>query len=264
MKSIGMEDIASVELTGIQGMWNVRNTFFDEHDSFLVQSYMNETRILGFGISNDDEDGDGGAEMEEVVFPGLDAYSSTLYLSNVYPSDGIVQITPKEIRLLSAENYTVMDVWVPDVDGGLITVANGNEAGQIVLSLRGGIVVYLQVDGDTNKICECARRIMEKEVSCISLHPLDLPNLTCESSSSMEWEATTSVPSSMLVAIGLWEHFSVRLLSLTNPNLLEEKLSIDLGGDTQARSIVLCTLGQSSATNSLMEKQKNHMLLVGR
>jgi len=65
---------------------------------------MNETRLLGF--SHDEE----GAEMEEVIFQGLDDYSSTLYISNVYPSDRIVQITPKEIRLLSAENYNVMDV----------------------------------------------------------------------------------------------------------------------------------------------------------
>ena len=61
--------------------------------------------------------------------------------------------------------------------------------------------------------------------------------------------------------LSLHQSFSLSL-SLGHPNLLEKKLSIDLGGDAQATSIVLCALGQSSIS-IMKNKQKNHIILTG-
>ena len=44
---IGMTEHAAAELAGIKGMWNIRKSFHDLDDAFLIQSYVGETRILG-------------------------------------------------------------------------------------------------------------------------------------------------------------------------------------------------------------------------
>ena len=56
---------------GIVGMWNLRRKFEDIDDSFLVQSFVRETRVLGVqsvkdvAEMEDNEDGGGGAAGEE-------------------------------------------------------------------------------------------------------------------------------------------------------------------------------------------------------
>eukprot|EP00536_Pseudo-nitzschia_multiseries_P010086 jgi/Psemu1/202348/e_gw1.296.14.1 len=54
---IGMKEYASVELSGIQSMWNLRGSYDDTKDTYLVQSFVGETRVLGV-IAGDEEDED--------------------------------------------------------------------------------------------------------------------------------------------------------------------------------------------------------------
>ena len=44
---VGMRENACVEMGGIVGMWSLRRKFTDVDDSFLVQSFVRETRVLG-------------------------------------------------------------------------------------------------------------------------------------------------------------------------------------------------------------------------
>ena len=233
---IGVEEQASVDLPGIKGMWNLRANFNDTLDTYLVQSYLGETRILGFGGG---EDGEEEGELEEVVFPGLDADVSTLFCSNTV--SGVVQVTKRGIRLIESTTWNMIHEW--KAEDNFITVAGGNESGQIVAALSGGVVVSLEVN--QNGIYEIGRRKMDQEVSCIDLNPLSIKN---EDTNVMDIDNCPK--SSGIVAVGLWNDVTVRLLNLES-KALDELLKIDLGGDTQARSLITTTLGG------------DHLLLIG-
>ncbi len=61
---IGMLEQATVELPGIKGMWALRATHMDAFDTYLVISFVGETRILA--INADDE-------LDEAELPGFSA-----------------------------------------------------------------------------------------------------------------------------------------------------------------------------------------------
>jgi len=181
---IGMSEHAAVDLGGIKGMWSLRQKFHDEDDSFLLQSYVGETRILGVTMEEDDggdadgdveieedeqedeEDDDSeeevGGTLEEKQIIGVDSGRSTLFAGNVSllsttDSSLMIQITDMEVRLINLESMECSCVWDPrsileghdpeDLDGAssLIIVASANESGQIVVALRRGILIYLHI-----------------------------------------------------------------------------------------------------------------------
>lgn len=63
---IGMIGQATIELPGIRGLWSLRGSFEDSFDSFLVLTFVGETRLLA--INEDDE-------LEEAEPEGFDADS---------------------------------------------------------------------------------------------------------------------------------------------------------------------------------------------
>jgi len=324
---IGMKEYANVELSGIQSMWNLRGSYEDDQDTYLVQSFVGETRVLGV-ISNDedpgyDDDGimdtteDGklgeadsedkmqddddeyedevGGTLAEVVLPGMDSNSCTLYISNIV-GNLFLQVTDTQIRLATPEG-DVSDTFQPEFN---ITVAAGNETGQTLVALAGGKVLYFEVE--EGRLIERSSKQMDREVSCLNINPF-LPKETTPGSMdiSLSEEKKTSFVSSQkadsaaLCAVGLWDDFTVRLLSLESKDLMEV-LQIHLStedevgnltdGDLQgkrrnrnnmmARSLCLITLdfsssgsnsttshvGSTSSTNSGSARGVN-MLLVG-
>ena len=156
---IVMMEHTAVELGGIKGIWNVRKSFWDVDDSYLIQSYVGETRILGV-VSDEGDYGDedeviedvggddsygsegGGATLAEVNVTGIDAATSTLFVRNVYvnvdnggDSSLMVKITQRQIRLISVNACKCLVTWEPEKNG-LITVASAKDSGQIVVALR--------------------------------------------------------------------------------------------------------------------------------
>lgn len=277
---IGMNEYASVEIPGIQNMWSLRKSFHDVEDAYLVQSFVGQTRVLGvFSTPEEelhqyDEDVEAGGTLEEVCLPGLDASSSTLYVANVQIGDRLVQITESEIRLIAFAG-DILDIWSPhrsskdhiDIDPDeLISVAAGNEAGQIVVALRGGLVLYLVVEDD--KLLLRFKKEMDHEVSCINLHPFERSNpMWSTSNMSMDIDGDSmDVNRAKLVAVGFWDDFTVRLLSLEAylGELLEISLCADEDEETEespgsnamrrnrdnmmARSLCLVTLDSSSSS----------------
>ena len=63
---IGMVGQATIELSGIRGLWSLRASFEDRFDSFLVLTFVGETRLLAMN----EED-----ELEEAEPEGFDADS---------------------------------------------------------------------------------------------------------------------------------------------------------------------------------------------
>eukprot|EP00980_Cylindrotheca_fusiformis_P029024 scaffold22701_cov123-Cylindrotheca_fusiformis.AAC.3 len=282
---IGMKEYASVELSGIQNMWSLRQKFEDTRDAYLVQSFVGETRVLGVTSVEDEAmmddelmddelmdegqdeaapesdemmaDEDVGGTLEEVFLPGLESSSSTLFVTNVV-GDLFLQITETQLRLADSTGE-VLDTLEPE---NHMTVATANEAGQVAVALRGGKVLYVEIT--EQKLKQVAAKQMDREVSCLDINPFWGPELS--EGTLQEKRATKS----SWCAVGLWDDFTVRLLSVETkalPELLQINLSTEDEGtevdasssekrrsnrnNMMARSLCLITLDLStSSTNS--------------
>ncbi|MCI12479.1 DNA damage-binding protein 1, partial [Trifolium medium] len=62
--------VASVELQGIKGMWSLRSSTDDPFDTFLVVSFISETRILAMNLED---------ELEETEIEGFCSQVQTLF-----------------------------------------------------------------------------------------------------------------------------------------------------------------------------------------
>lgn len=280
----GMKEYAAVELSGIQNMWSLREKFEDTQDAYLVQSYVGETRVLGVtsvGAQDDamNEDSEEmepeeevGGTLEEVFLPGLESAASTMFVTNVI-GNLFLQITETQLRLAN-EDGAVLDTMEPESQ---ITVATANEAGQIAVALRGGKVLYVEINAQ--KLHQKASKQMDREVSCLDINPF-LSAEMCSASLLQKRGQKSS-----LVAVGLWDDFTVRLLSLQSQELTELLLinlstgEEDAEGETDgekhrsnrnnmmARSLCLATLDFSSSSNSNAKSDKVSagvdMLFVG-
>jgi len=331
---VGMSEHAAVELGGIKGMWNIRRSFNDLDDTFIIQSYVGETRVLGVvlkeeeeciardGVENMDEGEHGNDSMEggegtleEVYIPSLDSARSTLYAGNVSldidsKSSLLIQVTEFEIRVIDILTTNPLCTWCPgnimmkDVEDNMsnlsITVAAANEAGQIVVTLRGGVLIYLTViqGNDGVKIFYTGHIALDREISCIDLNPftdgrnmlgtvdgivMDLDGGVVLDGGGSTFGSQCHTLKSQVVAIGLWDDFSVRLLSLDSTRPLRELLRINLGqehiqGDNHdtsgiseistnqshmigqhmmARSLCLVTLDSTSSAGTALNKTQN-------
>ncbi|GKY95822.1 hypothetical protein MPSEU_000542800 [Mayamaea pseudoterrestris] len=231
---IGMNEYASVEMPGIQHMWSVRESFNDAADKYLVQSFVGETRVLGVAAPvsdkmDDEEEGSQselGASLEEMMIPGLSSESPSLYVGNVQVSDRVLQITEFEMRTFSSSTGQVLNTCA-----GAFTVATANEAGQIAVSMRGGMLAYYMINKESGTINKVAEKKMEREISCLDIHPFatSKPTGNVMEIDEADEKLRRHCNLSNLVAVGLWDDFTVRLLSLESN--LDETICINLGND---------------------------------
>ena len=140
----------------------------------------------------------------------------------------------------ASEPLPVFDFTGDDEDApmGFITVASANESGQIVVALRGGALVYLLVEGGEGSSTPTIRRVrkvtLDREISCIDLNPFgSSTSPTKGNGDGMDIDndqTTLDARKSQLVAVGLWDDFSVRLLNLgdDSSSVLEQVLHINL------------------------------------
>lgn len=286
---VGLIEHASVELGGIKGMWNVRKSFQDNDDAYLIQSYVGETRILGVvqGDENGEEisedDAETGATLAEVNISDFDATKTTLYAGNVMLESStaqtlMIQVTESEIRLISLADSRCVATWSPP-GGGAITIASANQSGQVIIVARGGKLVYLQMKESDGSFQIDAIKSTElgQEISCIDLSPFDT-NKNVENSEMDVDIDPDEIPKkhgqkSRLVAVGLWGDCSVQLLSLEIATPLKTLLRFDLSagvskqkgteatgsGQKMVRSLSLVTMGSSAISS----ERSLDMLFVG-
>ena len=244
---IGMNESAAVEIPGIQNMWSVRKSFGATDDTYLVQSFVGETRVLGVAVAEeedmlDEEDDEVGGTLEEVDLPGLDSAASSLHVCNVQEGDRLLQITEAEVRLFAHGTGEVLDAWP-----GQITVASANEAGQIAVSLQGGTLVYLSIQSD--KIVHIAQVQTDREVSCINLHPL-VPKNEANAMDTDDGKQRVAHRSE-LMAVGLWDDFTVRLFNLDTS--LDEALCIHLSTEEDSEA-------DTSVDGASSRRSRNNMM----
>lgn len=66
----------------LQGVWSLRRRTADEHDAFLVLTFVAETRLLAINEAD---------ELDEACIAGFDAAAHSLYCGNT-DSDQLVQV----------------------------------------------------------------------------------------------------------------------------------------------------------------------------
>ncbi|KAL6561924.1 DNA damage-binding protein 1a [Orobanche gracilis] len=204
---IGINEQASVELQGIKGMWSLRSATDDPYDTFLVVSFISETRILAMNMED---------ELEETEIEGFCSNVQTLFCNDaVY--DQLVQVTSNTVRLVSSTTRVFRTDWHAPA-GYSINVATAN-ATQVLLATGGGHLVYLEI-GD-GVLTEVKHTQLEYDISCLDINPIgDNPNY------------------SQLAAVGMWTDISVRIFSLPDLNLITKE---HLGGQIIPRSVLLCS-----------------------
>jgi len=202
---VGINEQAAVELAGIKGMWSLRARDSDVHDTFLVVTFISETRVLA--ISEEDE-------LDETDVPGFDSGSQTLLCANTSHNQ-LLQVTPTALFLVDASSRQQVATWAPP-PGVAINVAAA-DAHQVLLGLGGGNLVHLEVG--VGQLREVAHRQLAHEISCVDCHALG------------------SASAATLAAVGLWNN---TVLLLTLPELgdvVEERLS----AEAIPRSVLLAT-----------------------
>ncbi|KAM7270364.1 hypothetical protein ACFE04_029578 [Oxalis oulophora] len=204
---IGINEQASVELQGIKGMWSLRSSTDDPFDTFLVVSFISETRILAMNLED---------ELEETEIEGFSSQVQTLFCHDAVHNQ-LVQVTSSSVRLVSSTTRELRDEWNAPSEYS-INVATAN-ATQVLLATGGGHLVYLEI-GD-GKLLETKHAQLEYEISCLDINPIgENPN------------------SSQLAVVGMWTDISVRIFSLPDLNLVTKE---QLGGEIIPRSVLLCT-----------------------
>ncbi|XP_050221597.1 DNA damage-binding protein 1 [Mercurialis annua] len=204
---IGINEQASVELQGIKGMWSLRSSTDDSFDTFLVVSFISETRILAMNLED---------ELEETEIEGFCSQVQTLFCHfAVY--NQLVQVTSSSVRLVSSTTRELLNEWKAPQDYS-INVATAN-ATQVLVATGGGHLVYLEI-GD-GVLTETKHAQLECEISCLDINPIG--------------ENSTY---SQLAAVGMWTDISVRIFSLPDLNLIAKE---HLGGEIIPRSVLLCS-----------------------
>ncbi|XP_038978806.1 DNA damage-binding protein 1a [Phoenix dactylifera] len=204
---IGINEQASVELQGIKGLWSLRSSTNDQYDTFLVVSFISETRILAMNMDD---------ELEETEIEGFYAQAQTLFCYNAM-HDQLVQVTANSVRLVSSTSRELLDQWNAP-SGFSVNVATAN-ASQVLLATGGGHLVYIEIGND--KLVETKHIQLDYEISCLDINPIG-----------------KNSHYSSLAAVGMWTDISVRIFSLPSLELLTKE---NLGGEIIPRSVLLCT-----------------------
>ncbi|KAM6551938.1 hypothetical protein CsatB_001746 [Cannabis sativa] len=204
---IGINEQASVELQGIKGMWSLRSSTDDPFDTFLVVSFISETRILAMNLED---------ELEETEIEGFCSQVQTLFCHDAVHNQ-LVQVTSSSVRLVSSETRVLKNEWNAP-SGFSINVATAN-ATQVLLATGGGNLVYLEICDGLLK--EVSHLRLDYEISCLDINPIgENPNY------------------SPLAAVGMWTDISVSMFSLPDLKLITKE---PLGGEIIPRSVLLCS-----------------------
>ncbi|CAM0881522.1 unnamed protein product [Alopecurus aequalis] len=198
---------ASVKLQGIKGLWSLKSSLNDPYDTFLVLTFINETRFLAMNKEN---------ELAETDIEGFDSETQTLVCGSAIQNQ-LIQVTTKSVRLVSSTSRDLLDQWFAPT-GYSVNVAAAN-ASQVLLATGGFHLVYLEITN--SKLVEVKHIELENEISCLDINPID-----------------ENPQYSSLAAVGMWTDISVRIFSL--PGL--KQMWKGNFGEVVPRSVLLCTI----------------------
>ncbi|XP_071453607.1 DNA damage-binding protein 1 [Hetaerina americana] len=234
---IGIQEHASIDLSGIKGMWPLRISTDSTFDNTLVMSFVGQTRVLTLN----------GEEVEETDIPGFASDQQSFFCGNVDYGQ-VVQVTPLTARLISTDTKLLLSEWKPPLEKTISVVACNTCQ---VLCASGSDLYYLEIcEGE---LVMKAHITLEHEVACLDINPLQ------------DGSGGTAKRAEM-AAVGLWTDISARVLRLPS---LEELNREFLGGEIIPRSILmtgfegnnylLCALGDGSMFYFSLNKQSGFL-----
>lgn len=223
---IGITEQASADLPGIKAMFSLKRHIGDEYHSFIMQSFMAETRTLELL---------GEYDMAPTSFQSLDETRATLHAANVV-GDQIVQITEEGLRLFDCTlmSGSTVPAWKPP-QGTAVSSGTGTNS-QILVATTGGNLFHLTIDETTKgAVQQTTHAKFENEISCLDCSTLVL--------GSKDEGMILPEEKARIAVIGLWADVNkspvVKILALPS---LETLYTVELGGDVMARSVLLATL----------------------
>lgn len=150
---LAVSEMAVSELPGNpNAVWTVKKRRDDEHDAYIVVSFVNATLVLSIGET-----------VEEVTDSGLKPDTPTLHTS-LLGEDAIVQVYPNGITHIRASGQT--NEWKAP-RGREITKATAN-ARQVVIALAGGEVIYFELD-QQGALAEMDKKDTGHDISCLEI-----------------------------------------------------------------------------------------------
>jgi len=198
---IGIEEIASIDFSGINGVWSVQANGFDR---YIILTFLGTTTALGF-----DQD----EELGSVEISGLESGKQTVSCDNVL-NEMFVQVTEASIRLISTDGLQLVDEWC---SSDKILHASISPT-QVIISTGGGKLFYFEIQN--SKLVKVKETVMDHEIASLDIHPLG--------------DNTRST----FCAVGMWTDYSIRLLTLPD---LEQVQSYALPVEVLPRSLIFAT-----------------------
>ena len=212
---IGINETATIELPGMKGIWSMKSDAADEFDTFLVVTFVAETRVLA--ITDD--------ELDEVMIDGFEPNDMTVLCGNCCHGQ-LLQVTQKTVRLVDGKSQACVAEWRPpalsDQANVVINMASMNDD-QVLLATGGGRVILVAIGKDS--LDAIMTREMPTEVACVYIGRAP--------------STATSMP--LVAAVGLWSN-EAHVVSVPG---LETITKEHVGGDSAGiipRSILMCTL----------------------
>eukprot|EP00002_Diphylleia_rotans_P040562 TRINITY_DN9649_c0_g1_i1.p1 TRINITY_DN9649_c0_g1~~TRINITY_DN9649_c0_g1_i1.p1 ORF type:complete len:1095 (+),score=207.57 TRINITY_DN9649_c0_g1_i1:90-3374(+) len=198
---IGINELASVDLPSIQGVWSFELPKEDSSSWYLLASFAEQSYLL---MMEDNQ-------LQDGNISGFDFTVRTLY-GGLVDFNQILQVTENAAQLVDSVTFEAVATW--QEPGQKLTLCSANQ-NHILLVVGGETLVLLEVISRGFK--EIMRKTMECEVSCVALD---------------------SNPSTSFCAVGLWKGGIVKLLSLKS---FDDIHSEEISTETIPRSVIFST-----------------------
>lgn len=218
---IGINEHASMALPQIKGVWSLKIGEDQRKDNYILLTFIEDSYLW---YCEDSGDFDNNLEDD-----GFERKQRTALCANVAHNQ-IIQVTRTAIRLISAVNKQLIDLWKLPSTNGIYTVSHNFDH---IACADGKLLYYFEITA--NKLNLLQEKILESEIACLDITPLD--------------------PKNQLLSVGLWFNKNIVIYSLPD---ITELYRVELATDISVipRSIItakfedicylLCALGDGS------------------
>lgn len=216
---IGINEHASMDLTGIKGVWSLKIGKDQKKDNYILITFIEDSYLW---FCEDDGDFDNNVDDD-----GFIRKARTVLAANVSHSQ-IIQVTRKSIRLISSLNKQLVYNWNIPSNDGIFKVHNDPDN---VVCADGHRLYFFEIKPNELKLVK--ETTFEFEIACFDITPLS--------------------SSRSLLSVGFWFNRNVVIYSLPEINELYRQ---ELASDVVPRSIItaqfeesyylLCALGDGT------------------
>lgn len=131
---IGIQEVATIDLVGVKGMWPLSVATDSVLDDTLVLSFVGHSRVLAYN----------GEEVEEIDLEGFQSDLQTFYCGNT-SNNKMIQITSASVRLICLETKRLVSEWnVPACKSINVVSCNGQQA----VCATGNSLYYIEIGND--------------------------------------------------------------------------------------------------------------------